>query len=253
MQHFQKEEAKQYLLSLPDYTKFDCFHLNNTDTKRAKKENDDSYFVFLKGKKRYGYRYPLSAFLEMYGVIEKADADKTAQWHRRLRRAIKLMKESGLWLDLVPKYEKYLAMTWEDLTELRNLYWSIQSTVRDVSVADRVKAYQPYADKYPWAFSYDSTGDLKLIWDLMTEITDCKLKSMYFGKYDNRRIKDEIQRAIAEKRAYSRDRLEVKYDVSFSYDPERGKAWYSEEYRGCGNGHYYIALNHSTALFCEDD
>lgn len=49
------------------------------------------------------------------------------------------------------------------------------------------------------------------------------------------------------------------YDVSFEYKPaslsEDGKAraWYSEEYRGCGNGHYYLALDDQHALYYEDD
>ena len=34
---------------------------------------------------------------------------------------------------------------------------------------------------------------------------------------------------------------------------EKEKVWSSEELRGCGNGHYYIALDANTALFVEDD
>ena len=43
------------------------------------------------------------------------------------------------------------------------------------------------------------------------------------------------------------------YDVSFSYDPKLQHAWYSEEYKNCGNGHYYLALDETHALFYEDD
>jgi hypothetical protein len=43
------------------------------------------------------------------------------------------------------------------------------------------------------------------------------------------------------------------YDASFSYNPKLNKAWYSEEFRGCGNGHYYVALNSTHCLFVEDD
>ena len=63
-------------------------------------------------------------------------------------------------------------------------------------------------------------------------------------------------------RHYIRFHSETPYAVSkcqhiiyktFEYEPDKNKAWYSEEYRGCGNGHYYIALNSSMALFCEND
>ena len=30
-------------------------------------------------------------------------------------------------------------------------------------------------------------------------------------------------------------------------------AWYSEEYKGCLNGHYYIALDEKHVWFYEDD
>lgn len=43
------------------------------------------------------------------------------------------------------------------------------------------------------------------------------------------------------------------YDVSFEYNAKRNKAWYALEYRNCGNGHYFIALNDTHALFVEDD
>ena len=43
------------------------------------------------------------------------------------------------------------------------------------------------------------------------------------------------------------------YDYSISTDPENKKAWYSAEYKWCGNWHYYIMLDWDTALFMEDD
>jgi hypothetical protein len=30
-------------------------------------------------------------------------------------------------------------------------------------------------------------------------------------------------------------------------------AWYSEEYRGCLNGHYYLMFDATHAIFYEDD
>ena len=45
----------------------------------------------------------------------------------------------------------------------------------------------------------------------------------------------------------------VNYDVSYEYNAETKKAWYSEEYINCGNGHYYLAIDENTAIFCEND
>lgn len=46
---------------------------------------------------------------------------------------------------------------------------------------------------------------------------------------------------------------QTSYDVSFSYYPDVRTATYSEEFRGLGNGHYYLALSPTHAVFWEDD
>lgn len=43
------------------------------------------------------------------------------------------------------------------------------------------------------------------------------------------------------------------YDVSFSFNAQARQASYAEEFRNCGNGHYYLALDSTHALFYEDD
>ena len=72
------------------------------------------------------------------------------------------------------------------------------------------------------------------------------------GKYQNEYVLARIKAAL-EHKVESRESARASYDVSFSYNPELSKAWYSEEYKGCGNGHYYLALDAAHALFYEDD
>lgn len=46
------------------------------------------------------------------------------------------------------------------------------------------------------------------------------------------------------------------YDVSVSGSTGKDgiyKAWLSLEYKGCGNGHYYLLINENSAVFAEDD
>ena len=61
-----------------------------------------------------------------------------------------------------------------------------------------------------------------------------------------------IRQGLAEKTDIS-IHSRSQYDTTFEYKPEANKAWYSEEFRGCGNGHYYLALDSTNALFYEDD
>jgi hypothetical protein len=49
---------------------------------------------------------------------------------------------------------------------------------------------------------------------------------------------------------------ESNYDVSVTGKVcEDGiyRAWFSLEFRGCGNGHYYLLVNENQAVFCADD
>ena len=43
------------------------------------------------------------------------------------------------------------------------------------------------------------------------------------------------------------------YDNSIEVSTEKGKAWLSREYQGCGNGHYYLLLSPTHAIHYEDD
>lgn len=64
-----------------------------------------------------------------------------------------------------------------------------------------------------------------------------------------------IARALAERRDFSAHASNGRdYSVEVKrQDDGTIKAWYSSEYRGCGNGDYYLLLNPTTAVFCERD
>ena len=54
--------------------------------------------------------------------------------------------------------------------------------------------------KYPFMIKADENGKEHIITDYIWELSECTLKSMYFGKWDNAIIKDNIRRALAEKK-----------------------------------------------------
>ena len=126
-------------------------------------------------------------------------------------------------------------MSYSDYQEAKKAFW------------DRTPI-SSFASKYPFLFE-----DGELNSEYFTEIGECRLKSMYFGKRDNKTYKEMIASHLKNKENFTLYRIPVNYDVSYEYDADKNKAWYSEEYRNCGNGHYYLALDNSTALFVEDD
>jgi hypothetical protein len=80
------------------------------------------------------------------------------------------------------------------------------------------------------------------------------IKTMNFDKYDREFQKKLLAENIANKVNMSHrwvNGYDNSYEVRFDSDYPRG--WYSEEFRGCGNGHYYFLLDNCHAIFGEDD
>lgn len=219
---------------------------------RVVREDDENVFVYAKGKSRRGYRMSIEKFNSNFEIIPPKD--KTEEWHKRIRRAIKAIEKSGLWIEEKPYLENLLKMTWED----RKAIIECQDEIYDLRFkkADTVEAvnniWNRYYSKYPFIGWFTDEGKFQVDFDYICERGAVRLKSMNFGR-NNRYYKDQIKQALEDKRNYSTGRVIVSYDNSFVYDAEKGKAWYSEEYRDCGNGHYYLALSENVAWFCEDD
>ena len=232
--------------------------LSNLSSKKVRCRREDGGTVFVYGPKRrrYGWRYTEENFLSMY-TPETSKKNETEQWHSRLKRAIKCMHFSGLWPEIKQQFENELKMTWEDRKEMCDIYWDRRTWVGGkpmFKTPEEMDAlWQPFYDKYPFAFTKDIYGHLQVNTGYLFEVSKCTLKSMYFGKGLNDDIKAELKYAIEDRRPWSQDRIRTSYDVSVKYDPGEQKAWYSEEYKNCGNGHYYLMLDHSTALFLEND
>ena len=215
-------------------------NIGDSTTYRCYIENDGNIFVYARNKKRYGWRFDEEQFLIRFTPL--IPNDENLQWKRRLKRAVKLCNESGLWAEIAVVWDNlYKYVTLDEKNKIYDMSW------------DNREATVAYCKKhYPFMIKIDSNGKEYLNTDYIWELSRCELKSMYFG-YNNTEEKEQIRKAISERRKYTIPRIRTTYDVSFSYTPEINRAWYSEEYKNCGNGHYYLALNHSTAVFCEDD
>lgn len=222
--------------------KFKCRKKSDKQIYRAQKEDSGEIFVFLKGSTRYGHRMSQDWFDIEYVPIQTR-VSQNQKWHRRLKRAVACMDKSGLWEDIKKDFQKLLDITWEEHEAMRAVFWK-KATADDEALVDGVRK------RYPEMFN-PTDGMPYMEW--IAERSDCILKSMYFGKFDNRRVKDAFAQHLKDKTPYTEYRLRTSYDVTLEYVPEKAMAWYSEEYIGCGNGHYYVALDNNTALFVEDD
>ena len=229
------------------------------ETVRISRE-DTTGFEYAKGKRRYGHRYGIDYFLQNYTLVP--DKDQNQIWHKRIDRAIKALEDSGLWPDMIPYFRNLNLMSYSDKEEINNLYWEKHSEIfhyhqkltntEHNRIFDQI--FSNWVFKYPFIVYQDNDGFKHIDSSYIFEKSDVKLKSMNFGgKTANEDYKFHIKEHIESETAYSIPRIRTSYDVSFQYKPEKKMAWYSEEYKDCGNGHYYIALDHNIAMFIEND
>ncbi len=226
------------LRNFPLWEKFTAKRKDSGEMVRCTKDGqEDRVFVFAKGKKRYGTHYMLEPFLEYYEPIFLTDEEKTLKWRKKLLSIAKHLEASGLWSDFIPICENLQAMTKKEYDEYFALAWTYRRTEEDEERLNDIIA------KFPFL----SDGDYTQEW-----VKNPVTKSMFFG-YLNKETKERIALAIQNKEGYATHGYGTNYDVTFYYDAKKNRATYQEEYRGCGNGHYYYALDSSMALFCEDD
>lgn len=243
-------EKYDFVSDLESYTVFYSYPVGEHSKRRCQKE-EKTVFVYKHGGRTYGRRYSIEDFCNKYDIqvkIKEKEKDKNAIWHKRIARAIKCLESSGLWPDLLAQLKELNQMTYEDKIAIHDLYASEEYSKRFTS-----PEYEQYEKKYPFLFGIDSSGNKYLKTFYIWEMSEVNLKSMYFGKYQNEHTKELIKEAIANKKKYSAC-ARTSYDVSFEYDPDKNNsAWYSEEYKNTGNGHYYIAIDHNTCWFTEND
>lgn len=198
---------------------------------------------FRKGSRKRGYY--LTDFYNLKDIIPITHHKSTEQkWIDGWKKVRTQLQQSGLWEEVIQEINKALEVGYEKMNLAYQKYWEIH---------DDQKQVETLAAIHPNLVRTNQDGktvpNSHLIW---TYAKLPKVKKMYFGKYHNQTVLDYISRAMANKQECSADER-AGYDVSFQYKPEKNMAWYSEEYRGCSNGHYYLAINSTHALFCEDD
>ena len=121
---------------------------------------------------------------------------------------------------------------------------------------DKVKRMKKRAtDAYKMLSESGLWSDIKR--EIEEFLKDKCWKSISFDKWDTSKqlVLTNVQNAISLKRDFShrwRNNYDNSLEVKFNEDGI-GRAWYSEEFKGCGNGHYYLLFDYKHAIFYEDD
>lgn len=176
-------------------------------------------------------------------IVNSTPKDEPTVWLKSWTKALKMLQESGLWTDLQEEISLGIEIGYEKFTQASDLY---RENYSDDNL-ELIKGIDPRLIRYndDWGKIYLNS----IVWRMNIPAI---IKKMYFGKNSQGWHLRNITEHMEKKESYSCD-AEAGYDVSFEYNAEKNKAWYSEQYRGCGNGHYYLALSATHAMFSEDD
>jgi len=247
----------EQIITMNAITKAESIIANGT--RRVKvRYNDGTYSVlrifksttgniceFKKGSNRTGWHLNFQNIVDINPIIpKKTQADK---WKDAWEKVVSRLEKSGLWENVLPNIKLALNMGYDRVKKAADDYWHITyGSDRDV----KIKAY---LEKYPELSKENDNKELyvntEVIWFCGSSP---KVKKMRFCKYNNEFYLQAIQKAMLNKSKHSASGR-FHYDISFEYNPETNRAWYSEEYKGCGNGHYYLALDATHAIYYEKD
>jgi len=195
----------------------------------------DRVCLFNKGSRKRGYplQYVMHQIESIEPYISKVDRFSGAYYRKRLVKVHKLLSASGYWGGIKNEIEKLLEQSDEKIEKLLNITdWN-----------ERTKAYKELG----------LTRDLGL--DCLRN-SICRIKSVNYHSWEKDEIVGKLNEAVVNKKSYSY-RWTKGYDNSVFIDvnPTTNivNATYCEEYINCGNGHYYILLDATHAMFSEDD
>ena len=190
-----------------------------------------------KGRKHYGH------ILNKWYPNETADwvsltevSTDTDYYKRAMRNAKKvqmLLSQSGFWANIKKEIDDFLALPKDEVDRFIN-----------AAVDDFYGNIFYKSQDYPWMHTSQIFQSI---------LSNRCFKTPNFNKYDDR--KDRLIRAIDEGENFI-TRWTKGYDNSVEVklcDDGIKRGWYSEEYRNCGNGHYYLLLDATHAIFYEDD
>lgn len=190
---------------------------------------------FRKGSRRYGFLFDGTNVVKVEPKV-KNDVDGVAKARRFLKKVIATLEKSGLWSNILHDFRILSRLDDEKLKKYLNCDW-------DENV--------------------EMSKELGLVCGRMCGVDNLKwtiekgIKSINYRSWEKDELSARFASSIANKETWNSLRWEKGYDnsVACKYDENNNvmRAWYSEEFRNCGNGWYYLAIDEKHAIFCEKD
>lgn len=186
-------------------------------------DDSDTICYYKKGSRKYGY--PLRDYTNIT-LHQQKKTDEVKQARRFIKKFLALTEESGLWDDMRERMIAINNLDDETLKRFLDDEWTVAAEI----------------------------GMKRSGVDCLAYTIKKGFKKINYDKYDTW-VEEQFAKCIKEKNEF---RMAWRKGYDNSVDCKLGedgimRAWYSEEFKGCGNGHYYLAVNSTHAIFCEND
>lgn len=227
-------DVKQFLIDNP-YKKHFRVYLNDGTSVLKRLFYNPIYELpceYAKGSKRYGNFISQREVDDWKYICLINKGDNITKVRKFMTNVIKYLSQSGLWEDIKVSYEKLLQIPYDEFKILLESEYTEQRKLLN--------------EKYQASFYVDS----------IVYSANKGIKTMNFDRYDKDIIRNNILQNIKEKKGYKhywRKGYDNSFELRYDENDKKGRAWYSEEFKNCGNGHYYIALDEKHAIYVERD
>jgi len=196
-----------------------------------------------KGSRRFGYR--LSNLIPRIESVKYSGnkkeqlsvVQKEVEMLRKFKKAFTTTIHKNLWGDMQDGYSRL------NISEF------------ELVMAGAEDYPKTSYDVYTHLSKFSRDNNLHLITENNYKTTTIKSQKPVEQERQYTSCVDNIARHLDNKENFSYH-WRSKYDVSVSgklCDDGVYRAWLSLEFKGCGNGHYYLLINENTAVFSEDD
>ena len=210
---------------------------------------DNGIAEYKKNSKKWGYRL-YGDWNDWTAVSPVKGLSDYAMFHRNATKAAELLAASGMWPVMQKQMVALASLDASSYYELTEIYEEWRRFFSD-ELRDKFRNYftsrmlEP-ADIYHFR-QLSSKGQI------ISVPYDKDFKQVYIEELNNIIAKAKSDDEPINTKSFS---WRGSYDYSIEIRKDKDgilKGWYSAEYKNCGNGHYYLLLDASHAIYYEDD
>lgn len=210
---------------------------------------DNSIAEYKKNSKKCGHRL-YGDWIDWNQVVPVMGLSGYDMFHRNTTKAAQLLANSGMWPVMQRQMAALASLDIASYNELMEIYnqWhrsfedDLQNKFRDYFTSRMLEPADIYHFK-----QLSNKGQI------ITVPYDSYFKQVYIEDLNGIIAKAKSDDEPINTKSFS---WRGSYDYSIEIRKDKDgvlKGWYSAEYKNCGNGHYYLLLDASHAIYYEDD